>query len=106
MKRRLCVLMCKLKVTTIIVINIFEIDKLLIHNNFFSKFQVHRYTFSYSDGPPSQGFVLPRLDKAIGAVRKHHKSTASDRHAMSRQASKTVTGACPVPWVFADQSPA
>lgn len=64
------------------------------------------YTFSYSDGPPSQGYALSRLDKAIGAVRKHYKSTGSDRHAVSQQASKTVMGAYRGPWTFAAQSPA
>jgi hypothetical protein len=105
-KGSLCVLMCKLNFMTIINKNALIIFKLLIYNNFFSKFQLFRSTFPYAEGPPSQGCAMSPLDEATGAVRKHYKSTGSDRHAVSRQTSKTVMGAYRTPWTFADQSPA
>jgi hypothetical protein len=105
-KRSLCVLMCKLNLMIIINKNALIIVKLLIYNNFFSKFQLHRSTFPYAEGPPTQGYAMSPLDEATGAVRKHYKSSGSDRHAVSRQTSKTVMGAYRAPWTFADQSPA
>ena len=106
MKGSLCVLMCKLNLMTIINKNALIIVKPLIYNNFFSKFQLHRSTFPYAEGPPSQGCAISPLDEATGAVRKHYKSSGSDRHAVSRQTSKTVMGAYRAPWTFADQPPA
>jgi hypothetical protein len=105
-KGSLCVLMCKLNLMTIINKNALIIVKPLIYNNFFSKFQLHRSTFPYAEGPPSQGCAISPLDEATGAVRKHYKSSGSDRHAGSRQTSKTVMGAYRAPWTFADQPPA
>lgn len=90
MKRRLCVLMCKLNVMTIIYINALIIVKLLIYNNFFSKFQLPRCTFPYSDGPSSQGGALLPLLRPIGAVRKNYKSTGIDTCLASWQTCKTA----------------
>jgi len=85
--------MCKLNVMMIINKFLFILLKLLINNNFLSKFQLHMCTFPYADGPASQCGALPPRRSLTGAVRKHYKLSGNDRHSDSRQTYKMEMGA-------------